>query len=247
MQLSAEQTTNAITKLKTKLKAFDPAVKVVVCPSFTNLPTASELVADSILHLGAQDIFWAERGPYTGEVSPLDLRQLGVGYVIIGHSERRQQLGETDTMVARKMISAVTHGMMPILCVGETAEERRTNRHEMVVTRQLQTAFRSLPPPPQHRRISIAYEPIWAIGTGEPADPVQANVMRHLIGQSLVDLYGEQLTASNFRLLYGGSVTADNITDYVNPDGFHGALVGTASLDPASFVTLLQRVKKIFS
>src|SRR5205814_1267808 len=114
--------------------------------------------------------------------------------------ERRQLLGENDTMVARKMISAVTHGMMPILCVGETADERHASRQEMVVTRQLQNAFRSLPPPRKDRRISIAYEPIWAIGTGEAASPTQADSMRWTIQQTLVDLYGQTLAEQSFRI-----------------------------------------------
>lgn len=247
MQLTTDESAAAAVKLKAKVKTFGTVVKVAICPSFTSLGPVGDVVAGSSVHLGAQDVFWDERGAYTGEISPLDLRQAGVEYVIVGHSERRQQLGESDTMVARKMISAVAHGMMPILCIGETGEERRTQRHELVVTRQLQTAFRSLPPPQRDRRISIAYEPIWAIGTGEAASPEQAESMRQLIVQVLVDLYGEQIAERNFRILYGGSVTADNISDYVNPEGFHGALVGTASLDPVNFFALLQRVKKIFS
>ncbi len=247
MQFTTDQAVATATKLKTKLRTFGSLVKVGICPSFVGLTEVGQAITGSVLRLGSQDIFWDERGPYTGEVSPLDIQQAGVEYVIVGHSERRQILGETDTMVARKMISAVTHGMMPILCIGETGEERRTNQQDLVVTRQLQAAFRSLPPPPRHRRISIAYEPIWAVGTGEAASATQADAMRELIIQVLVDLYGPELVGSNFRILYGGSVTADNIGDYVNPEGFHGALVGTASLDPVSFVTLLQRVKKIFS
>lgn len=242
-----EQTVASLTALKSKLRAYGTVVKVAVCPSFTSLSDAGQVLSGSVIHLGAQDVFWDERGAYTGEVSPLHLRELGVKYVIVGHSERRQLMHENDTMVARKMISAVTHGMMPILCVGETADERRAGQHELVVSRQLQAAFRSLPPPPAQRRVSIAYEPIWAIGTGQAADAEQAGAMRDFIQQTLVDLYSPALAEQSFRLLYGGSVTADNIIDYVNPNGWHGALVGTASLEPKSFLDILQRVKRTFS
>lgn len=246
MQLTNEQAIAAASVLKSKLRSFGTSIKVGVCPSFTSLSDVNQALSGSTVQLGAQDVFWDERGAYTGEISPLHLQELGVHYVIVGHSERRQLFHEDDTFVARKMISVVTHGMMPILCVGETADERRRGQHELVVSRQLQSAFRSLPPPPKSRRISIAYEPIWAIGTGEAASAEQAMSMRDLIQQVLVDLYGSTLAEENFRILYGGSVTADNITEYVNPNGFHGALVGGASLDPKSFVELLQRVKRIF-
>lgn len=246
MQLSIDQSLAAVKQLGAKLRPAQLAARVIVCPSFTSLPAVADVIARGPLELGAQDVAWDERGAYTGEVSPLDLRELGVGYVIIGHSERRQLLGETDAMVGRKMISATTHGLMPILCVGETADERRVNRQEMVVSRQLQAAFRSLPPPRAQRRLSIAYEPVWAIGTGQAAEPAAALTMRDFIHQVLVDLYGEGLADNNFRLLYGGSVTADNITDYVQPDAFHGALIGGASLKPLEFFSLIQRVNRAF-
>lgn len=246
MHFGQAETVTRLSSLRTKLKTFSHDVKVVVCPSFTSLPAAKTL-GPSIVHLGAQDVFWDERGAYTGEVSPLMLSELGVEYVIIGHSERRQLMGETDVMIGRKMISALAHGMMPILCVGETADERRQQRHERVVANQLQRALRSLPPPPRHRRLYVAYEPIWAVGTGQPADPAAALSMAELIRQTLVDLYGGPLVDSSFRTLYGGSVDSANITQYVHPGGFTGALVGTASLEPASFVTILKAVKKVFA
>lgn len=248
MQLTTEQAVAATSAIKAKLRPLGQSIKIVLCPSFTSLSDVGQTLSGSpALHLGAQDVFWDERGPYTGEISPLHLQELGVEYVIVGHSERRQLFHEDDTTVARKMISAVTHGMMPILCIGESGEERRAGHQDLVVARQLQAAFRSLPPPPKDRRISIAYEPIWAIGTGEAASAEQAMSMRDVIQQTLVDIYSPELAENNFRILYGGSVTADNISDYVNPNGFHGALVGTASLDPKNFIDLLQRVKRTFN
>lgn len=247
MNFGQAETIRRIAVLRTKLKGFGPQVKAVVCPPFTSLPAAASALGTSSVHLGAQDVFWDEQGAYTGEVSPLMLSELGVEYVIIGHSERRQMLGETDVMVARKMISALAHGMMPVLCVGETGDQRRQKRHERVVADQLQKALRSLPPPPRHRRLYVAYEPIWAVGTGQPADPGEALAMRALIEQTLVDLYSSALVASSFRILYGGSVDASNITTYVHPGGFDGALIGNASLEPTSFVTILKAVKTVFS
>jgi triosephosphate isomerase len=247
MNFGQAETVKRIGVLRTKMKGLDPQVKAVICPAFTSLPAAAKALGTSRVHLGAQDVFWDEQGAYTGEISPLMLSELGVEYVIVGHSERRHILGETDVMVARKMISALAHGMMPILCVGETGDQRRQKRHERVVADQLQNALRSLPPPPRHRRLYIAYEPIWAVGTGQAADPAEALAMRALIEQTLIDLYSESLAASSFRILYGGSVDASNVTTYVYPGGFDGALVGTASLEPTSFVTMLKAVKTVFA
>lgn len=247
MHFGQNETARRLTVLRTKLKNFGVQVKVVVCPSFTSLPAAAAALGTSRIHLGAQDVFWDEQGSYTGEISPLMLTELGVEYAIIGHSERRHILGETDVMIARKMISALAHGIMPILCVGESAEQRRQRRHERVVGDQLQDALRSLPPPPRHRRLYIAYEPIWAIGSGQPADPKEALSMMALIEQTLVDLYGSPLAAGSFRVLYGGSATAKNIADYVHPGGFAGALIGGASLEPDSFVTIAKAVKNAFA
>ena len=247
MHFGQAESAARIAALRTKLKTVGPAVKVVVCPSFTSLHAAAKALGNSSIHLGAQDVFWDERGAYTGEISPLMLSELGVEYVIIGHSERRQILGETDTMIGRKMISALAHGMMPILCVGETVEQRAQGRHERVVADQLVNALRSLPPPPRHRRLYVAYEPIWAIGTGQAADPGTAISMGELINQTLIDLYGLDIVSSSIRILYGGSVDAQNIGHYVKLGGFTGALVGTASMEPTSLINMLKVVKKNFS
>lgn len=246
MQLDTATTIARIKDFRTELKNFRGRVQPVICPSFPALAGAKQALKGSKTKLGAQNLFWDEKGAYTGEVSPAQLREEGVEYVIIGHSERRQLLGETDVMVARKMIAAVTHGLMPILCVGENADERARGTHENIVRRQLESALRSLPPPSQSKRVYIAYEPIWAIGTGEPADESQAEDIRAVIEQTLIDLYGERMVEHGFRILYGGSVDLDNILNYVHPAGYDGALIGTASLDPVTFARMIRAVHKTF-
>lgn len=247
MQLDTAATVARIKEFRAELKNFRGRVQAVICPSFTALAEAAKALKGSKTKLGAQNIFWDERGAYTGEVSPLQLREAGVEYVIIGHSERRQLLGETDVMVARKVIAAISHGLAPILCVGENADERAQGQHENVVRRQLTSALRSMPPPSRSKRVYIAYEPIWAIGTGAPADPGQAADIRATIEQTLIDLYSAATIRQGFRILYGGSVDLNNIFDYVRPDAYSGALVGTASLDPARLADMVKATHQEFS
>lgn len=247
MQLGVAESAQQATALKEQRRGLKSRSQVVICPSFLSLAGVKKALRGSDMELGAQDVFWDDRGAYTGEVSPINLRELGVEYVIIGHSERRQLLGETDSMIARKIISALGHGLTPILCVGETAHERNDGRQEMVVVRQLTNALKSAPPPAGHGRLYVAYEPIWAIGTGEPASAEQALAMNDVIRQALLDLYSQPQVETSFRTLYGGSVNPGNVCDYVGPKAFHGALVGTASLEPATFVTLINNIDQGFS
>lgn len=246
MQLGHTEARALMTGLRQALHTYDGPVRMIICPSFTALPVAHEVMQGSKIRLGAQDVFWAERGAYTGEISPLELQDLGVSFVIVGHSERRQLMGETDEMVARKMMSAMSHGLQPVLCVGETAEQRHQNQHESTVRHQLEQAFQTMPPPTQGQRVAVAYEPIWAIGTGESASPDQANEIRQVIEQTLVDLYGQALVSRQFRILYGGSVNPDNITHYVHPDRFQGVLAGTASLEIESFVHMVKALTAVW-
>lgn len=247
MQLGIRDTAVRIAVLRAKLKNFGHHVQVVICPSYLSLMDAKKMLRNSKIRLGTQDVFWDEKGAYTGEVSPLMLLEAGVEYVILGHSERRQHLGETDVMVARKIISALAHGLMPIICVGETAHERSDGLQEIVVRRQITNALRSAPPPSLNRTVYLAYEPIWAIGSGEPAPADLADDMRAFIRQTLIDRYGLPLVTRCFRILYGGSVSASNVSDYIRPGGYDGALVGTASLDPANFYTILTTIRKKFN
>ncbi|MBI5467078.1 MAG: triose-phosphate isomerase [Candidatus Kerfeldbacteria bacterium] len=247
MQLGVAESAERALDLKTRLSGAKGRFQVVVCPSFLSMAGVKKALRGSTMKLGAQDVFWDERGAYTGEVSPVNLREIGAEYVIIGHSERRQLLGETDSMVGRKVISALGHGLTPILCVGETAHERNEGRHELVVARQIISALKTAPPPMGNGRLYIAYEPIWAIGTGEPASPEQALAMHDLIRQTLIELYSLAQVERSFRTLYGGSVTADNVNQYIGPKAYHGALVGTASLQPESFVTVIKHIDQGFT
>lgn len=247
MQLGIAESHERFTELKTRLKTVRGRYDVVVCPSFTALSGMKKMLRGTAVALGAQDVGWNDRGAFTGAESPLSLVEAGATHVIIGHSERRHLFGETDTMVARKLINALGHGLSPILCVGETAHERNEGRQEIVVRRQLQEAFRTAPPPPTDSRLYVAYEPVWAIGTGEPADPDAALSMYEMIRQTLYDRYSMAQVEQSVRILYGGSVDAKNVTHYVHAGRYHGALVGGASLQSASFVELISNISSTFS
>jgi triosephosphate isomerase (TIM) len=246
MQFGIVQAHEQLAALNKSLKTIKGRYQTVVCPSYLSLPGAKKFIRGGSIKLGAQNVFWDERGAYTGEVSPLDLNDMGVEYVILGHSERRQLLRENDVMVGRKVISAVSHNLTPILCVGESAHDRNDGRQDMVVRYQISNALKCVPPPRDGHRIYIAYEPIWAVGTGEPASAEQALEMLGQIHQTLYDLYSVDQVASSFRILYGGSVDPDNVSRYVGAAGYHGALVGNASLDHIKFVKLITNIVQKF-
>ncbi len=218
------------------------AVETVVCPSFPALPAVAKVLERSSIALGAQDLFWAESGAYTGEVSARDLRSLACRYVIVGHSERRRELGETDAMVNRKVLAALGLGLSPIVCVGESREERQANRQHHVVERQLQVALSNVPPPRHGTELVVAYEPIWAIGTDHPAEPADAHDMAAAIRQALTDVFGERVVNTTTRVLYGGSVRPDNVSTFVNGEHLQGVLVGGASINAITFSALIKRL-----
>lgn len=215
---------------------------LVLCPSFPALPGVAEVLRRSRIMLGAQDLFWADRGAFTGEVAARDLRSFGCRYVIIGHSERRRELGETDEMINRKVLAALSHGLSPIVCLGESREQRQANLQHHVVTQQLQAALRNVPPPRHGMKVIVAYEPIWAIGTGIAAQPEDAHDLAAVIHQTLVDVYGEGVANAAASILYGGSVSAENVTAFVDRDHIQGVLVGGASLSATSFSTLIKKL-----
>lgn len=216
---------------------------VVLCPSFVSLPAVAEVTrGNPDVSVGAQDVFWEDSGNYTGEISVPMLEDIGVNHVIIGHSERRQFLRETNDMVDRKVAAVTRHGLVPIVCVGETADERREGKQQMVVVNQVRSALRYLPPTPQHHRVIICYEPIWAINPGRPCDPAEAKVMAGVIYQTLIDLYPTSMIKPTFRIIYGGSVTAENVAEYVDKDIIFGVLVGTASRSPEAFAGIIKAI-----
>ena len=215
---------------------------VLVAPPFTALAAVAEALRGSDVLLGAQNMHWEREGAFTGEISPAMLKQAGCSHVILGHSERRHIFGESDDMVARKTRAAVDNGLTPILCVGETLPERESSLTLEVVERQLERALRALTPDEASRAV-VAYEPVWAIGTGRTATPAQAQEVHAFIRKRLSATHGEPVAAA-LRILYGGSVKPDNVDGLMAEPDVDGALVGGACLKAESFLRIVhyQRV-----
>lgn len=211
-------------------------VEMVLCPPFTALAAVARRLAGSGIELGAQNMHWAPEGAYTGEIAPGMLREIGCKYVILGHSERRQYFGETDELVHKKVRAALEHGLAPIVCVGERLEERESGQTEAVVRRQVEGALAGLAPQ-QVAGLVVAYEPVWAIGTGKTATPEDADSVHAYCRQVLASLYGEA-EAKKMCIQYGGSVKADNAAALMAKPNIDGALVGGASLKVESFAPI---------
>ncbi len=216
---------------------LDESVEAVICTPFTSLERAKKLTESSGIRVGAQNLHWEEKGAYTGEISPLMLNELNVDYVIIGHSERRQYFGESDETVNKKIISALDHGLIPIVCVGETLSQRENNIHHEVIKEQTIKALDGISKD-ELKKLVIAYEPIWAIGTGITASSEQAQEMCEHIRKTLESQSGDE-TAQSVRILYGGSVKPDNVVELMNMKDIDGALVGGASLKATDFERLV--------
>ncbi|HEX9313244.1 MAG TPA: triose-phosphate isomerase [Actinomycetota bacterium] len=214
--------------------------EVVVCPPFTALRSIQVLIEGDRLAfgLGAQNVHWEEKGAFTGEISPSMLAALNCRYVIVGHSERRWVFGETDAAVAKKVRAVFGAGMIPILCVGERIEERDAGRTEEVVTAQVKAALHGLTPSDASRLV-IAYEPVWAIGTGRNAEPADAGEVISLIRRTLSSMF-EPDTGGVVRVQYGGSVKPGNAREFMAHPEIDGALVGGASLDPEDFALIVK-------
>ena len=228
----------AVELVKTMLGELDRIdnVEKVLCPPFVSLVTIKELITGSSIRLGAQNVFYEEKGAYTGEVSPLMLAGL-CDYAIIGHSERRQYFNETDDIVNRKISSVLKYSLKPILCIGERLEENEAGETKAVITRQVRTALAGID---SIDSLVIAYEPVWAIGTGRAATGEQANETISLIRHNISALYGDEV-AQELRILYGGSVTAANIAEFTQQAEIDGALVGGASLKADDFLQIVQQ------
>ena len=212
-------------------------IEKIVCPPFVSLPAVSERFSDSGIHVGAQNMHYETKGAYTGEVSPSMVKEL-CEYVILGHSERRQQFGETDEMVAKKVTAAFGVGLKPILCVGETLAEREAGDATVVVQRQVRAALREVP---SLEGVIVAYEPVWAIGTGVASSPADAQHIMEFIRGLMQEDFGR--SALNLPILYGGSVDANNVAGFVAQPDINGALVGSASLDADGFVELVKNAR----
>jgi triosephosphate isomerase (TIM) len=232
----------AVQKLSYLLDRDDSdRVEVVICPPFTALRSVQTLIdSDKLPYgLGAQDVHPQDQGAFTGAVSPLMLHALRVGFVIVGHSERRQLFGEDDRLVNQKARSVLAHGMTPIVCVGETLEERDAGGTESRITEQIRRAFDGIDQQ-QARTAVVAYEPIWAIGTGRTAEPGDAGRVVELIRETLATRYGDAGVAQSVRIQYGGSVKPGNIRGFMAHPEIDGALVGGASLDPEDFALIVK-------
>jgi triosephosphate isomerase (TIM) len=226
-----------IQKLSYRLESEDyDRTEVVVAPPFTSLRSVQVVIEQDHMRigLGAQDVHWESQGAYTGEVSAPMLAKLACRYVIVGHSERRQHFGETDEIVKRKTRAVLSEGMRPIVCVGETLDEREAGRAEDVVTGQLTAALNRLD---DLSEVVIAYEPVWAIGTGRHAVPDDAGIIAEVIRETLRQR-ADSVVADGVRVLYGGSVNAGNIKDFMAKRHIDGALVGGASLEPDGFAAI---------
>lgn len=214
-----------------------PGVRIAVCPPFISLHDVSEIISHSPVRLGAQTMHEANEGAFTGEVSAPMLRSVGCRYVILGHSERRQYFGEQDETINRKVKQAVAHELIPILCVGEVLEERQGGREQEVVRRQVEAALDGVSVDDPDALV-IAYEPVWAIGTGETATPEQAQEMHAFIRGLLTERYGEE-TARAIHVLYGGSVKPGNAAELFAQPDVDGGLIGGASLKAADFLAIV--------
>ncbi|MFH1169647.1 MAG: triose-phosphate isomerase [Chloroflexota bacterium] len=239
MNTTLAEATELVRAMRGGLDEIDKVEKVL-CPPFISLAAVKELLAGSSVKLGAQNVFYEEKGAYTGEVSPLMLAGL-CECVIIGHSERRQYFGETGEIINKKIKAVLKAGLKPILCVGEKLEENEAGRTEAVVTGQLESALSGIARPDG---LVVAYEPIWAIGTGRAASGVQANGTIALIRRQIEKLYGVNV-ARDIRILYGGSVNAANAAEFMAQPDIDGALVGGASLKAAEFLSIVKQTAAI--
>ncbi len=228
-----------VTEMREGLERIE-GVEKVLCPPFLSLSLVRELLQGLSIKVGAQNMHFEEKGAYTGEISPLMLKEL-CDFVILGHSERREHFKETDQMVNEKVKAALAAGLTPILCVGERLEEREAGRAEEVVVRQGRAALQGIESP---QRMVIAYEPVWAIGTGRAETGEGANATIGIIRDMMARLYSEGI-AQGIRILYGGSVTAANVAEFIRQPEIDGALVGGASLKAEEFLSIVAQTVAI--
>ena len=225
-----------VNSLKRELSAIEN-IDIVVIPPYTALSEIRDMLIDSNIELGAQDVHWEEKGAFTGEISPIMLKDLGVKYVIIGHSERRTYFGETNETVNKKVKASIKAGLSPIMCVGERLEERESGKTFDVIKNHVEGGLKGISKE-DVLKIVIAYEPVWAIGTGKTATPEQAEEAHRYIRKLIRGIYDETVS-EDLRIQYGGSVRPDNIKDLINQKDIDGALVGGASLEVDAFMDII--------
>jgi len=239
MNTTVSEATELVNEMRLGLDEIDNVDKVI-CPPFISLPAIRELIKGSSIKLGAQNLYFEENGAYTGEISPLMLADL-CEFVIIGHSERRQYFNETGEIIDKKVQAALRFGLKPILCIGESSNENEAGKTEEVITSQLMASSARVY---YLSGLVIAYEPVWAIGTGRAATGTQANETIGFIRHTISQKEGKRI-AQDLRILYGGSVTAANAAEFINQPEIDGALVGGASLKPAEFLSIVKQTAEI--
>ena len=224
-------------------KVANQNIDVVLCPAFTALSEVQETLGDSVIRLGAQDVYWEDQGAFTGELSAKMLKDVGCSFVIIGHSERRKYFAETNETVNKKIRAVLDNGLTPIVCVGETLEEREANKTFDVLEDHLKNGLKNISAE-NVLKLVLAYEPVWAIGTGKTATPEQAQEAHKFIRDLLSKLYNKEV-AQSLRIQYGGSVKPENITELIMQPDIDGALVGGASLKIDSFAEIVRKASEV--
>jgi len=232
-----------IREMKSILGSNKPSPDVLLCPPYVSLPAAGEETTDSIIQIGGQNVHFEDNGAYTGEISTSMLKEIGCNYVIAGHSERREYFGDTDEVIAKKVRKAIDDELNVILCVGEKLDERKSGNHQQVVMNQLQEVISHLNED-DAEFLTIAYEPVWAIGTGETATPDQAQEMHLFIRNYLTEHWSTQRLA-DIRILYGGSMKPGNAEDLLKQPDVDGGLIGGASLKAESFCKIIYIAEQI--
>ena len=233
MNKSIGEAISYIKKLRGLVKDIEDR-EIVICPAFTALSAVSAELTTSKIKLGAQNIYFEEKGAFTGEISPSMLKEVKCKYVILGHSERRKYFNETDEIVNKKIKLAIKNKLIPILCIGETLDQKKANKTEEVVKKQFEDSLKNI----KDDNLVIAYEPVWAIGTGKNATPEQAEEVHSLIRQLINKKFGVE-AEDKIRIIYGGSVKPGNIKELMSQDNIDGALVGGASLDAKEFFDII--------
>lgn len=231
------ETVNLISDVKKGLDRRNVSCEVIICPPFTSLDTAKTLLKDSMLKLGAQNMYFEENGAFTGEISASMLKSVGCEFVILGHSERRTIFGENDELINKKLLKAIQSGLKPIFCIGETLEQRENGTTNQVVKNQIEKGLKGISESDLNN-IIIAYEPVWAIGTGKTATPEQANEV-HLFIRNLIENLYSKAAANKLIIQYGGSVKPENAKELLSKTNIDGALVGGACLKGESFLAII--------
>ena len=237
MYKTVQESVDTVNQLKSKVSDVSDR-EILICPVFTSLKPVCDALKGTNIHVGAQDCYWEEKGAFTGEIAPSMIKDTGCTHVIIGHSERRQFFHETNETVGKKTIAALKAGLTPIVCVGEKLEERESGKTFSVNEKQLREGLISLSKE-QAAKIVIAYEPVWAIGTGKVATPAQAEEVHIYIRKTIESMFGKEV-ADGMRILYGGSVKPDNANELMSQRNIDGALVGGASLEAESFSKIVK-------